>query len=103
MSFEYSIKAFRSLKWFIPKPSLLLIKYWYFASYGSVVNKYILLMSGIFCIKFNNTFVFPDPEALTIIILYEWLEVYGQFLLCLVLFSLTISSKIYYLYDVASN
>ena len=50
-------------------------------------------MSGWFSIKFNNTFVFPDPEPPIINILYGWSRIYGQFLLCLVLFSLTISSK----------
>ena len=89
MSFEYSIKALRSLKWFMPTPSLLLIKYWYLASYGSFAYKYILSMSGWFSIKFNNTFVFPDPKLPIVNILYGWSGLYGQFLLCSVLFSLT--------------
>ena len=50
-------------------------------------------MSGWFSIKFNNAFVFPDPEPPIINILYGWSGIYGQFLLCAVLFSLTISSK----------
>ena len=62
----------------------LLIKYWYFASYGSLAYKYILSMSGWFSIKFNNKFVFPDPEPPIINILYGWSGIYGQFLLCLV-------------------
>ena len=57
--------------------------------------KYILLMSGWFSIKFNNTYVFPDPEPPIINILYGWSGIYGQFLLCTVLFSLIISSKLF--------
>ena len=77
----------------MPTPSLLLIKYSYLLSYGSFAYKYSLSMSGWFSIKFNNTFVFPVPEPPIINILYGWSGIYGQFLLCLVLFSLTISSK----------
>ena len=40
-------------------------------------------------IKFNNKFVFPDPEPPVINVLYGRSGIYGQFLLCLVLFSLT--------------
>ena len=54
----------------MPTPSLLLIKYLHFASYESFAYKYILSMSGWFSIKFNNTFVFPDPEPPIINILY---------------------------------
>ena len=46
----------------MPTSSLLVIKYRYFDSYGSFAYKYTLSMSGWFSIKFNNTFVFPDPE-----------------------------------------
>ena len=63
----------------MPAPSLLLTKYWYFDSYGSFTNKYILSMSGWFSITFNNKFVFPDPELPIINILYGWSGVYGQF------------------------
>ena len=73
----------------MPTLSLLLIKYWYFASYRSLAYKYTLSMFGWFSIKFNNTFVFPDPEPPIINIPYGWSGIYGQFLLCLVLFSLT--------------
>ena len=45
-------------------------------------------MSGWFSIKFNNTFVFQDLEHPIINILYGRSGVYGQFLLCLVFFSL---------------
>ena len=85
----YSIKALRSLKWFMPTLSFLLIKYWYLLSYGSFAYKYILSKSGWFSIKFNNTFVFPDPKLPIVNILYGWSGLYGQFLLCSVLFSLT--------------
>ena len=50
-------------------------------------------MSGWFSIKFNNAFVFPDPQPPIINILYGWSGIYSQFLLWAVLFSLTISSK----------
>ena len=65
----------------MPTPSLLLIKYWDFALHGSLAYKYIFSMSGWFSIKFNNTFVFPDPEAPIINILYGLFGIYGQFLL----------------------
>ena len=52
-------------------------------------------MSGCFSIKFNK-FVFPDPEPPIINILYGRSEIYDQFLLCSVLFSLT--SKSYHFY-----
>ena len=45
-------------------------------------------MSCWFSIKFNNKFVFPDPEPPVNNILYGFSGIYGQFLLCLVLFSL---------------
>ena len=78
----------------MPTLSLLLIKYWYFASYRSFAFKYILSISGCFSIKFSNTFVFPDPELPITNILYRWYGVYDQFLLFSVLFSLTQSSKL---------
>ena len=73
----------------MPTPSLLLIKYWCFDSYGSFAYQYILWMSSWFSFKFNNEFVFPDPEPLIINILYGWSGIYGQFLLFLILSSLT--------------
>ena len=53
-------------------------------------------MSGWFSIKFENIFVFSDPESSIINILYGWSGIHGQFLLCLVLFLLTILSKFIY-------
>ena len=50
-------------------------------------------MFGWFSIKFNNTFVFPDPEPPIIQIPYGWSGIYGQFLMFLVLFLSTYSSK----------
>ena len=73
----------------MPALSLLLIKSCYFDLYGSFAYKYILSMSGWFSIKFNNKFVFPDPEPPIINILYGWSGIYGQFLLCMILFWLT--------------
>ena len=35
-------------------------------------------MSGWLSIKFNNKFVFPDPQSPVINILYEWSGIYGQ-------------------------
>ena len=72
----------------MPTFSRILIKYWYFALYGSLAYKYILSMPGWFSIKFKNTVVFPDPEPPVITILYGWSGIYGQFLLYSVLFSL---------------
>ena len=60
----------------MPTFSRILIKYCYFASYGSLAYKYILSMSGWLSIKFNNTFVFPDPEPPIIDILYGWSGTY---------------------------
>ena len=54
----------------MPTFSPILIKYCYFASYGSLAYKYILSMSGWVSIKFNNTFVFPDLEPPITDILY---------------------------------
>ena len=51
-------------------------------------------MSSWFFIKFNNTFVFSDPEPPINNILYGWSGLYVQVLLCSVLFSLTYSSKL---------
>ena len=72
ISFEYSIKALESFKYFKPVLFPLLIKNWYFASYGSVAYKQILSMSGCWSIRLNNDFVFPDPEPPIIYILYGW-------------------------------
>ena len=49
----------------------------------------MLSMSIWFSIKFNNKFVFPDPDPAIINVLYGCSGIYGQFLLCLILFSLT--------------
>ena len=98
MSFEHSIKALGSLKWFMPAPSLLLTKCWYLASYGSFAYKYILSMSGYFSIKFNNTFVFPVPEPPIVNILYGWLGLSGQFFLCLVFVFVNVIIKVDRLY-----
>ena len=88
-SLEYSIKALGSLKRFMPTPSVLLMKYWYFDSYGSLAYKYILSVSGCWLsIKFSNAFVFPDLEPPIINILYRWSGVYGQLRLCFLSFSL---------------
>ena len=67
--------------------SLLLIKNWYLASYGSLAYKYILSISGYFFNKFNNAFVFLDPETPIIDILYERSGIYGHFKLCSVFIS----------------
>ena len=68
--------------------SLLLIKNWYLSSYGSLAYKYILSISGWLFIKFNNAFVFPDPEPPIIGYLYGWSGMYGHVKLCTVLFVL---------------
>ena len=81
------MKALGLLKCFNPVLSLLLIKIWYFASYGSSAYKYILSISCWLFVKFVNAFVFPDPQPPIINILYGWSGIYGYFKLCSVLFS----------------
>ena len=94
--FEYSINALVSFKCFNLTLFLLLIKYWYLSSYGSLACKYILSMFCWLCIKFSNAFVFPVPEPPIINILYGWSGIYSQLRLCSFLFSFVYSS---YLYD----
>ena len=53
ISFDYSIKVLESLKYIKPVHSLLLIKYWYFTSYGFLACKYILSISGCWFIRLN--------------------------------------------------
>ena len=62
---------------------------WYLASHRSLGYKYILSISGYLFTKFNNAFVFSDPEPSIISILYGWSGIYGQFELSSNLFSLT--------------
>ena len=62
-------KSLGSLKGFNSVPSLLLIEHWYLASYESLAYKDILSISGWLSIKFNNAFVFPNPEPPIISIL----------------------------------
>ena len=71
---------------FNPMLSLLFIKNWYLSSYGSFAYKYILSMSGWLFIKFNNVFVFPDPESPIINIMYELSGIYDQLGLWLIYF-----------------
>ena len=85
--FEYSIKALGPFNFFLFLVfSLLLIKNWYLASYGSLVYKYILSISGWLFIKFNNAFVFSDPKRPIISILNGWYGIYGDFKSCSVFF-----------------
>ena len=70
MSFEYSVKALGSFKCFNPVLSFLLIRNQYFASHGFFSCKYILSLSGWLFIKFNNAFVFLEPEPPIINTLY---------------------------------
>ena len=77
----------------------MLFNYWYFALNGSFVYKYILSISAWLFIKFNNAFVFPDPEPPIISILYGWSGIYGHFKLyecsyCSVSFSFVYSLKL---------
>ena len=82
VSFEYSIKAFESFKYFNPVLSLLLISNWHFALYRSFAYKKILSTSGYLFIKLSNAFVFPDLEPPIINIWYGGSEILGQFQLC---------------------
>ena len=74
---------------------LLLMKYCYFASCGSFPNRYILSISGWLFIKFNNAFVFPDPEPPIINNNLLWSSgICSRFKKCSVLFSSVVSSKL---------
>ena len=48
----------------------------------------------LFFIKLSNRFVFPDPEAPIIKILYGWSGIYGHILLCSLLFWFVILSRL---------
>ena len=83
---------------FKPTFSHLLIKNWYFASYGSFTYKNIISISGWWFIKFDNAFVFLDTEPTIINILYEWSRMHGHFGLSSILFLFVTSSKLIILY-----
>ena len=53
MSFQYSIKDLESLKYSKPVNFLLLVKNWYFVSYGSLAYKYISSISGCRFLRIN--------------------------------------------------
>ena len=57
----------------------------------NTIYKHILSIFGCLFIKFNNTFVFPDPESPIINIPYGWSGTFGQFGLC---FSFEIESRL---------
>ena len=54
----------------------------------------MLSISRWWLIRLGNAFVFPDPESPIINILYRRSEIYSQFGLCFLMFSLVISSKL---------
>ena len=95
---EYSIKALESFKCFEPVLSRLLTENWYFASYGSLVDRKILSIPGSWFIRLSNAFVVPDPEPPTINILYDQSGISGQLVLCCFVSSLITSSKHDFLY-----
>ena len=68
MSFEYSNIALGSLKFFDPVLSLLLIKNWYLASYGSLAYKYILSISGWLLLNLIMHLLFQIPSHLLLTI-----------------------------------
>ena len=88
------MKALELLKCFKSILSLLLIKNWYFVSYGSLVYKQILSISGSSFIRLVNEFVFLDRESPIVNILYGWSGTCGQFGLCSSMFSFLTSSKL---------
>ena len=91
-TFEYLIKALESLKCFKPVLSRLLIKNWYFASYGPLAYKKNWSVSGCWPIRLYNEFVFPDPEPPIINILCRWSGIFGQLgLYCFVFYFVTSS------------
>ena len=88
-------KSFRIIKMLFKRVLfLLLIKNWYFASYGSLVYKYVLLISGCQLIRLKNEFVFPNPEPPVINILYGSSWIYDQFVLYAFVSSFITSSKL---------
>ena len=86
-------KSFEVIKMFQSYAFFFLIKNWYLSSHGYFAYKYILAISGWLFIKFNNAFVFLDPEPPIINIFYGWSGIYGQLGLCFLLFSLVYISK----------
>ena len=60
MSFEYWIKALESFKCFKPVLFLMLIRNWYFASYGSLVYQWTFTIPGFWVIRLKTEFIFPD-------------------------------------------
>ena len=60
MSFEYSIKALESFKCFKPVLFLMLIKNWYFTSYGSLVYHGTFTIPDFWIIRLKTEFIFPD-------------------------------------------
>ena len=79
----------------------MLIKNRYFSSYGSFAYEYILPISSWLFIKFNNAFVFPDPEPPIINILYGWSEIYGHYMLCFIFISIIIKINHLYLLSIS--
>ena len=81
--------------------------YWeLFAFFAVNIPTKVFIFIQIFCmqiyfiniwlfIKFNNVFVFPDPEPPIINILYGWSGIYDQSRLCFIFISIFI--KIYHL------
>ena len=63
-------KSFEVIKMFQSYAFFFLIKNWYLSSHGYFAYKYILAISGWLFIKFNNAFVFLDPEPPIINIFY---------------------------------
>ena len=66
ISSECSKKALGSLKGFNPLLSLLLIKNWYFASYGSFAYKYILSIPA--CCVLNSMHLFFQIQKLLLLV-----------------------------------
>ena len=94
MPLEYSIKALESLKCFKPVLILMLIKNWYFASYGSLVYQWTFTIPGLGIIRLNNEFIFPDYEPPVINIQYRWSGICDPLALCSLSFSFVASSKL---------
>ena len=93
ISFEYSIKAWKSLNCFKPVLSLLIRNY-YFALWKPLEYKWILSISGWLHTRLNNEFVFWNPETHIINILYGWSGICSQFELCSFMVFFVTSSKL---------
>ena len=76
LSFDYSIKALESFKCLNPVLFPLLIKNWYFTSYGSLTYKLNLSISACWL---NNNFSFITSSKLIIFVSFDYIVTFNCF------------------------